>query len=290
MLLVTGATGLIGSELIKALTANGEAVRCLVRDPRRLGAERVRVQIVLGDLADSRSLANATRGVRSVIHMAAAHHDQDSGTIEELGSIATWRLIEAAEAAGAEHFSYFSALGAGRGADTRLLRDKALAEDAVAAARIPTTTFALSLAHSPLDPLSSAIDACSRLGFAPAPGEGRYQPVWVSDIVAGVLAQLALPSGGGHERLEFAGPQALTTLMMTRLIVSSLGRRRPSLPVSPAIARTLLRATGPGPAKVPMIWDEDALLGASMLSKRGADDLRSLGVEARKFSDVLGLD
>ena len=59
MLLLTGATGLIGSALLRRLTAQGEPVRCLVRDPRRLGAERVRVQITIGDLADPRSFRQA---------------------------------------------------------------------------------------------------------------------------------------------------------------------------------------------------------------------------------------
>ena len=51
MLLLTGATGLVGSALLPRLTATGRPVRCLVRDPRRLGAERVRVQLALGDLS-----------------------------------------------------------------------------------------------------------------------------------------------------------------------------------------------------------------------------------------------
>ena len=43
MLLLTGATGLVGSALLRRLTDAREPVRCLVRDPRRLGPERVRV-------------------------------------------------------------------------------------------------------------------------------------------------------------------------------------------------------------------------------------------------------
>jgi uncharacterized protein YbjT (DUF2867 family) len=63
VLLLTGATGLVGSALLRRLTAAGEPVRCLVRDPRRLGPDRVRVQIALGDLADPPSFRNALRGV-----------------------------------------------------------------------------------------------------------------------------------------------------------------------------------------------------------------------------------
>ena len=110
VLLLTGATGLLGRALLPRLTGAGETVRCLVRDPRRLGSERVRVQIALGDLADPPSFRNALRGVRTVVHLAASIRDQPGGSIEELNGIATWRMVQAAERAGVEHFVFASAL------------------------------------------------------------------------------------------------------------------------------------------------------------------------------------
>ena len=58
--------------LLRRLTADGRPVRCLVRDPRRLGPERVRVQLALGDLTDPPSFRNALRGVKTVVHLAAS--------------------------------------------------------------------------------------------------------------------------------------------------------------------------------------------------------------------------
>src|SRR5215212_11819030 len=142
MLLLTGATGLIGSAVVRRLTRAGRPVRCLVRDPRRLGPERVRVQIALGDLSDPPSFRNALRGVRTVVHLAASIRDQPQGSIEELNGIATWRLVQAAERAGVEHFVFFSALSASTHDRTRFLRSKALAEEAVRASPLRTTVFA----------------------------------------------------------------------------------------------------------------------------------------------------
>src|ERR687896_2724514 len=76
VILLTGATGNLGSALLARLVADRERVRCLVRDPRRLGPDRVRVQIALGDLADPASFRNALRGVKTVVHLAAAIRDQ----------------------------------------------------------------------------------------------------------------------------------------------------------------------------------------------------------------------
>src|SRR3954466_889506 len=108
MILLTGATGVVGSALLRRLTARRGPVRCLVRDPRGLGDQRVRVQIALGDLADPPSFRHAMRGVRTVIHLAAAIRDQPRGSIEELNGVATWRMVQAAERAGVERFVFFS--------------------------------------------------------------------------------------------------------------------------------------------------------------------------------------
>src|SRR5947209_10440585 len=107
--------------VLRRLTAASIPVRCLVRDPRRLGPERVQVQIALGDLADPFSFRNALRGVDTIVHLAAATRDQPAGSIEELAGVASWRLVRAAERAGAERFVFFSALGASTRSRARLL-------------------------------------------------------------------------------------------------------------------------------------------------------------------------
>src|SRR4051812_7439683 len=112
MLLLTGATGIVGRALLPRLLAEDRTVRCLVRDPRRLGPQRVHVQLALGDLADPPSFRNALRGVTTVVPLAQARRDQGRGSIEELDGIATWRLVRAAASAGAHRFVFLSAVGA----------------------------------------------------------------------------------------------------------------------------------------------------------------------------------
>ena len=123
MILLTGATGTVGSALLRRLTAEPRPVRCLVRDPRRLGDQRVHVQIALGDLADPASFRNALRGVDTVVHLAASIRDQPRASIEELNAMATLRLVRAAERAGASRFMFFSAIGATHHSRTRFFRD-----------------------------------------------------------------------------------------------------------------------------------------------------------------------
>src|SRR5947199_10411946 len=110
MLLLTGATGAIGSRLLPLLWESGEDVRCLVREPRRLGERRVDVQITMGDLADLADpyrLRQALRGVDTVVHLAATIRDQPPHRLEELNGLATVRLLRGAERAGVERFVFF---------------------------------------------------------------------------------------------------------------------------------------------------------------------------------------
>ena len=164
MILLTGASGTVGSALLRRLTAHGQPVRALVRDPRRLGDQRVRVQIALGDLADPPSFRNALRGVHTVVHMAASIRDQPRGSIEELNALATLRLVRAAERAGAERFLFFSAMGASHHSRTRFFRAKALAQEAVEESPLETTIFAPSIIYAPGDPVADA----ARSALAPS--------------------------------------------------------------------------------------------------------------------------
>ena len=290
MLLLTGATGLVGSTLLRRLLAEGAEVRCLVRDPRRLGSQRVRVQIALGDLTDPPSFRNALRGVDTVIHLAASIRDQPHGSIEELNGIATWRMVEAAERRGVERFIFFSALGASTHHRTRCLRAKALAEQAVREADLETIVFAPSIVYAPGDPWLSLLERVAWAPVMPVSGRGRarFQPIWAEDVADCVAASLRRTNGTGHRRYELAGPQTLTHQEIVRTVLRAGGRSRPLVNVpTPIVSRALRlleRAMG---TRAPATWDEAELMEVSMVSSRGTADAASLGVEPHEMAAVL---
>ena len=207
MILLTGATGTVGSALLRRLVAAGTPVRCLVREPKRLGAERVRVQIALGDLADPASFRNALRGVDTVVHLAASTRDQPRGSIEELNAMATHRLVRAAERSSARSFVFFSALGASLQSTTRFFRTKALARQAVESAdldhhgvlgldhlraRRPVAEAARAL-------LVSARDPGGRIGRVGVPAD------WADDAADCVMAALDRGRRRGSARFRARG-------------------------------------------------------------------------------------
>ena len=290
MLLLTGASGQVGTALLRRLTAAGVPVRCIVRDPRRLGPERVRVQIALGDLADPPSFRNALRGITTVVHLAASIRDEPQGSIEELNGIATWRLVEAAERAGVEHFVFFSALGASIHDRTRFLRAKALAEEAVRESSVRSTVFAPSIVFAPGDPFVTLLERLSLLPVVPVSGRGRavYQPIWTEDAADCVMAALDRPADG-DARHELAGPDTLSHEDIVRLVLRATGRERPLVHVPSAVVRAGLRAMEAlMKSKAPATWDEAELLEVSMTSPHGTADAEALGVRPKPMAAVLG--
>ncbi len=297
MLLLTGATGLVGSAVLRRLVAEGDEVRCLVRNPRRLGAQRVRVQIALGDLADPPSFRNALRGVQTVVHLAASIRDQPRGSIEELNGIATWRMVEAAERSGVERFVFFSALGASTHQRARCFRAKALAEQAVRESRLHSTVFAPSIVYAPGDPWLTLLERLALLPVMPVSGRGRavYEPIWAEDAADCVIASLRAPSGGRteagrHERFELAGPQRLDYNDIVHTVLRSMNRSRPLLHIPTAVLSRSLRLLEAvwGPRAF-ATWDEAELMEVPMISKRGTADAESLGVSPLEMPAVLGV-
>jgi NADH dehydrogenase len=303
VLLLTGATGLVGTALLRRLTAAGTPVRCLVRDPRGLGPERVRVQIALGDLADPPSFRNALRGVTTVVHLAASIRDQPRGSIEELNGIATWRMVEAAERQGVERFVFFSALHASTHHRARFFRAKALAEAAVRDSRLDATIFAPSIVYAPGDPFLRLLQ---RLAIGPVMpmsgrGEALYQPIWaqdVADCVMHVLDGGARSDNGAPkrddeakrtERYELAGPDTLSHEAIVRLALKSFGKRRALMHVpTPIVSRSLRLLEAAAKSRAFATWDEAELMEVSMTTRIGTADAERLGVKPQRMAAVLG--
>jgi uncharacterized protein YbjT (DUF2867 family) len=289
VLLLTGATGLVGSALLPRLTAAGHVVRCLVRDPRRLGAERVRVQLALGDLSDPPSFRNAMRGVDTVVHLAAAIRDQPGGSIEELNAVATWRMVQAARQAGVQRFLFFSAQSASAHNRTRFMRAKALAERAVADSGVAHTIFAPSIVYAPGDVFLTLLERMALLPVVPISGSGRalFQPIWAGDVADCVMAALEGPHGA--QRYELSGPETLSYDAIAQLVLRAAGRPRPLVHVPlGVVSRTLRTLEALMRSKAFATWDEAELMEVSMNSPAGTADAEALGVVPRRMADVLG--
>ena len=290
MVALTGATGLVGSALLRRLLAQGEQVRVLVRDPRRLGPDRVRVQITLGDLSNPVALRQLVRGAGEVVHMAATIRDQPAGSIEELNGVATARLLRHAEAAGVERFLFFGAMGATPSSRTRFFRTKALAERAVMESRLDATVLSPSIVYAPGDRWLTLLRRMSLLPVMPILGSGRasYQPIWAEDVAACAHKVLREGAPADARRLELAGPEVLTYEEIVLLAQSAWGRERPLVHLPLWMVkrglRLLERAFGPA---VFATWEEAELMEVPMTTPRGTEDAEALGVKPQRMEAVL---
>lgn len=296
MLLLTGATGSVGSRLLPLLLERGEDVRCLVREPRRLGAHRVDVQIALGDLgemSDPYLVRQALRGVDTVIHLAATIRDQPPHRIEELNGLATVRLLRAAERSGVRRFAFFSALDAAAAQRTRFFRAKWLAEQAITSSPLQTTVFAPSIVYDRSDPWVTLLRRFSFLPVLPVSGDGRarFQPIWAGDVARCVIAALYCDGSSrpeGRDRYELAGPETLSYDEMSDLVSRVAGRPRPLVHVPlPLIRAGLIGLRSIFGEAVFATWEEAELMEISMTSERGTADAEELGVRPRRMGDVL---
>jgi NADH dehydrogenase len=292
MLLLTGATGSVGSRLLPLLLESGQEVRCLVREPRRLGGHRVDVQITLGDLgemSDPRLVRQALRGVDTVIHLAATIRDQPPHRIEELNGLATVRLLRAAERAGVGRFHFFSALDAFAAQRTRFFRAKWVAEQAVLSSPLQTTVFAPSIVYDRSDPWITLLRRFSFLPVLPVSGDGEavFQPIWAADVARCVVA--ALGTGGQPQpRYELAGPETLSYDQMSDLVSRIAGRPRPLVHLPLSLVRSgLIGLRSVFGEAVFATWEEAELMEVSMVSERGSAGVQALGVIPRRMSDVL---
>ncbi|AKF11710.1 NAD-dependent epimerase/dehydratase family protein [Sandaracinus amylolyticus] len=108
-ILVTGATGKVGSRLARRLASRGDDVRALVRDPSRAASLREHgVELVQGDLLDVASLDAAVHGVDAVVHCAAFFRGATPEQAHAVNDLGTQHLATAARGASVRRFVFTS--------------------------------------------------------------------------------------------------------------------------------------------------------------------------------------
>ena len=213
MILVAGATGLVGSAVCQELARRGEKVRALVRATsakeklealRSCGAE-----LCVGDLKDPGSLSSACRGVDAVVSTASSTLSRQSGdSIESVDAAGQLNLVNAAEAAGIERFVFVS-FRPPRGISYPLADAKRRVEEAIA-----SLNFTIIQASWFMEVwLSPALGFDYPNQTARIYGPGTSPISWVSFRDVAEMCALALRSPAAERRtIEFGGPEALSPL------------------------------------------------------------------------------
>lgn len=233
MILVTGGAGYIGSHIVRRLAKGGQPVRVLVRDPSRAQAEGrlagLAVEQVQGDVTDPASLTPALDGVGVVIHTVAIAIEKGRGSYETVNAQGTVNIVRAAQAAGVRRFINLSQMGADPEVPYRFLASKGRAQQAVAASDLDWTAFRPSVIFGPEDEFANTF--ARLVPFSPiiypiiGDETSRFQPVWVEDVVAAVVASIDQEETYRQE-YELGGPEVLTMEQIERRTLQAVGARR----------------------------------------------------------------
>jgi uncharacterized protein YbjT (DUF2867 family) len=197
MLLVTGAASIVGRHVVHTLADAGTALRAMIRTPGTLTADECSsAQLIVGDLADGRTLDQALAGVETLLLITRPHpelltHDRS--------------VLAAARQHRVQRVVKLSVAGANRASPLAISRWHAESEALLAASEFE---YAVVRAHRPRQHLYAQVESlCSQHAFYGCQGDGAAVDIDVRDVAA-VLAALAMRPALGRAVLEVSGADA----------------------------------------------------------------------------------
>jgi uncharacterized protein YbjT (DUF2867 family) len=252
MILITGATGTVGSEVVKRLTAEGAQVRAITRDPAKADIIRLpQVEVVKGDFEDADSIRRACTGVdRAFLLTNSTERAEEQQTT----------FTHIAQQSGVRHIVKLSQLHADASSLGRFLRYHAAVEAAIRASGLTFTFLRPNLFMQGLLSFRQSIQ--QKKAFFAAAGNERISAVDIRDIAD--VAVAALTTSQHDDKIySLTGPDGLTFAEMAHQLSIAVGHTVTFVDVPPESMRTALAGIG-----FPS-WQADGLLEEFAMYRRG---------------------
>ena len=214
LVLIAGATGYVGGELLRALLAAGYPGRGLARRPDSLQAKGFEgLEVVRGDVLDADSLPAAMAGVHTVYYLI--HSMGSPGSFEAQDRVAAQNFAQAARAAGVQRIVYLGGLGDDTHQLSAHLRSRHEVGEILKSTGVCVIEFRASIVIGSgslsFEMVRVLVDRLPVM-IAPRWVSVAAQPIAIADLVAYLIAALDLPAGenrifeiGGADRVSYGG-------------------------------------------------------------------------------------
>ncbi|TWV98783.1 SDR family oxidoreductase [Chitinophaga pinensis] len=233
-ILITGATGNIGKELIRLLSAKGIPYKAMVRSIEHAKEleELPGITLVQGNFDDEGSLDTALSGIEKAFLLTNSSEQAETQQI---------RFVEAAKKAGVRHIVKLSQWAADASSPVRFLRYHAAVEAAIKASGMTYTFLRPNLFMQGLSGFKEVIQ--SEHKFFASAGEARISLIDIRDIAA--VAAIALTTNGHENKVyNLTGPESLTHQQLAEIFSGVLAHPITFINVSEEDMKSALLGVG----------------------------------------------